>query len=188
MVPVQPSWEAGRCRVGHDWAVSYDLTIIAGDEADGDYAWRSTGMTMALIVELLDLCEVLDADEPGPWPDDPIEDRPRDAAVFQRWHAEQRNRVAAHVEHPDQAPLLVPLVKFSSNDPWEVFPAEAARMASALREEAGPEHADAAITRVAENDDLDPDELPSEESVLRIADRFAEFCERAARYGGFRVG
>jgi hypothetical protein len=166
--------------------VSYDLTIIADDEAvDGDDTWRSTGTTMGLIVELLDLCEALDADEPGPWPD---EDRPRDAAVFQRWHAEQRNRVAAHVDDADRAPLRVPFVKFSSNDPWEVFPAEAGRMASALRSEEAGYAALVALERVMENNGLDESELPSEESVLRIADRFAEFCERAARYGGFRVG
>jgi hypothetical protein len=175
--------------------VSYDFTMLRRAEArreGADPRWRMNNTAMGLILALLDQRGILDWEEPGPsqprapvscdWED---ENQAIDAALT-RWHAEQRGRV----ERADVESLKVPSVKFQSNASWEVFPAEAARIAQALRETTEQE-ARAAIARDeqelgAEGISTDWGETPVED-VLQVATEFADFCERAARHGGFRV-
>jgi hypothetical protein len=161
---------------------------------DVDPRWRMNNTAMALVRELLDHHGVLDRNAEGPlqrpgpssggWED---EERATNEA-FVRWHAQERLRVEA--ANPET--LLVPAVKFDSNNDWEVFPAEAHRIAAAL-DDVAVEDARAAVAAEQERDEEEGSawgtawgETPVED-LVQIAQGFAAYCERAARYGGFRV-
>jgi hypothetical protein len=173
----------------------YDFTMHRRDEAHADGVeprWRMNNTATALVRQLLDQDGVLDWDEEGPperpgpasgdWED---EDRAFDEA-FRRWHAEQRGRV----ESADPETLLVPAVKFETNDDWEVFPAEARRIAATLLA-VTDEDAKAAVCAEQELDAAEGGatawgDTPVEDTV-GTARAFGAYCEQAARFGGFRV-
>jgi hypothetical protein len=161
--------------------------------ADGvEPRWRMNDTAMALVRQLLDQHGVLDWDEesplgrPGPasgdWED---EDGAFDAA-FRRWHAEQRGRV----ESADPETLLVPVVKFETNNGWEVFPAEARRVAATLGAVAD-EDVRAAVSAEQELDEAEGAATAWGDTpvgdTMGTAHAFGAYCERAALYGGFRV-
>jgi hypothetical protein len=100
------------------------------------------------------------------------------------WHAERREAVAA----ADPDTLRLPAVKFDTNNDWEVFPAEASRIAAVLGA-VTDEQASAAVAAEQAADDVKGTawgETPVKDTV-RNAHAFAAYCEQAARYGGFRV-
>jgi hypothetical protein len=151
---------------------------------------------MGLVIDLLDECGVLDEDAPGPIYSKSREDDGYDV-VDQRdpadlkWEAEQASAFAGKGTDEDVA---IPALKFSSNDGWLVFPAECMTIARALRS-LSPEvvqkvlEADEDEMAVINDRDLDdPQDMPAAiRNVLGLTARVADYCERAADYGGFRV-
>jgi hypothetical protein len=156
-----------------------------------DPSWGMSGQGTRLMLGLIEEQGKIDWDEEGPVvpaSTDPDED-PFPSAQ-QRWQAENESRLRAM--EPDRVRLTG--VKFSSNDHWLVLPSEARAMANALRAATRDQaravlEADHVEMRAITDPSVDdpPDLETAISNILTKARQFADYCERASEYGGFRV-
>ncbi len=178
----------------HFRLVSYDLLMAERKRAreDGvDPRFRMNNQGTRLMLDLIAAQGKLDEDDAGPIvpkSNDP-DDEPFTPAQ-QKWEAENRVRL----DRADPGEVKLSWVKFSSNDNWYVHPLECEVMAEALRavtpEQAqGVLEADEVEMEVIQDPNVDdpPDMETAVKNVMNKARQFADYCEQAAEYGGFRV-
>ena len=172
---------------------------MARNAAGVDPDFRLNSLGLELVLEHLDKQGVLDHDKPRPpgppGSIDPDDYEARDRAFedsFRLWHAQQEQELERIARDGDL--VRVPVVKFSSNDSWQVFPVECRAMADAARDIDAArakalildnEHEIAALK--AESDPDEPDYDQAADNLYEKIAAFGRYCDAAATFGGFKV-
>jgi len=183
--------------------MGYDMNMVGrkGEEIDHDEGYfRANIWGMGILRGVMEALDVIDweTDHP-PFPDMPegMEERmeSEDSAIAEAAEAEYDKMVLPVLTARSSDPNKVPGFKFCSNDAWHVLPDECKAIATAFKGidadeivQAQERMAEALpnLSKVAVvfTDGRKGDEV---RELVEYAQKFGDYCARAAEHGGFKV-
>lgn len=158
--------------------MGYDMTMVDDRDSDEGY-FRANIWGMQMLRGAMKAANVLDVEHDSvKWPEvDPQKDGETENDYYARHDRECASVRAFRSENSE----LVPIGKFCSNDGWHVVPAECLLIADGL------DKLFASGQEVFYRDTWEQRTVSLSPSDMEFVKKFADYCRRASKKGGFSV-